>query len=584
VRWFVLLFLLIARLPAAELTLAISLRWIGAPLAVSTDVVKNASGQPLRITRFSALISGVTLTEADGSIVSLAGQYGYIDGESGQLTAKFQGVPAGDYTGIAFDVGLPAAVNHSDPGKWPAGHPLNPITNHLHWNWQGGYIFMAVEGHWMANRDGKAAEDRGFSYHIARDDHLMPIRFATAYRVEGDTTVQFAMDLAKVIASQRLAADDGSESTHSASNDNLGEQITFAMRRAFFWLGASATPPVAAGKAMAATSSPVVGHPLTLRSPPGFPLPALPEDNPLTAEGFALGEALFTDRRLSGNGTQSCADCHSARRAFSDNVARSRGANGHAGVRNAMPLFNLAWSPSFAWDGSKPKIRDQAIAAMTNPIEMAGDPARVVAALRADSTVVKQFSAAFGSADVTTDTIGRALEQYLLANISADSRFDRARRGEVMLTEEEKEGFALFVTEYDPVRGRRGADCFHCHGGPLFTDYAFKNNGLDRTSADPARQQVTRRPEDAGKFKTPSLRNVAVTAPYMHDGRFNTLEEVVAHYDHGVERSATLDPNLAKHPDDGLKLSIEEQRALVAFLKTLTDARWAAAQAGETPL
>jgi cytochrome c peroxidase len=574
VRWIVLILLISLRLSAAEVTIALSLRWTGAPILVPSATVNNHAGQPLRITRFSALISGVTLTASDGSIVSLAGQYGYIDAETGQLTAKFEGVPAGDYTGIAFDVGLPAAVNHADPGKWPVGHPLNPITNHLHWSWQGGYIFMAVEGHWIATRDGNPAEDRGFSYHIARDDHLMPVRFATVYRVDGDTTVQFALDIAKVIASRRLAPDDGSESTHSAANDNLGEQIALAVRRAFFWLGASATPP-AAEKAMASTPATSVGHPLTLRYPAGFPLPALPEDNPLTAEGFALGEALFTDRRLSGNETQSCADCHSARRAFSDNVARSRGANGQEGLRNAMPLFNLAWSPSFAWDGSKPKIRDQAIAAMTNPIEMAGDPARVVAALRSDPAIVKKFSAAFGSADVTTDGIARALEQYLLANISADSRFDRARRGEVTLTEEEKEGFALFMTEYDPVRGRRGADCFHCHGGPLFTDFAFKNNGLDRTSADPARQRVTGRPEDAGKFKTPSLRNVAVTAPYMHDGRFNTLEEVVAHYDHGVVRSATLDPNLAKHPDDGLKLSAEEQHALVAFLKALTDARWA---------
>jgi cytochrome c peroxidase len=573
-RWLVIVIFLGAPLCGADLNVAFSLRWGGAPLTISKYEVQNASGQLLRLTRFSALISGVTLTSADGSMVSLAGQYGYIDAETGQFTAKFEGVPAGDYVGIAFDVGLPAAVNHADPGKWPVGHPLNPITNHLHWNWQARYIFMALEGHWVAKPDGKTSEDRGFSYHIARDDHLMPVRFATAFRVEGDTTAQFALDIAKAISSQRLAPDDGSESTHSAPNDRLGEQIALAVRRAFFWLGASATPLVPQGKVVAASNGAVIGHPLTMKYPAGFPLPELPEDNPLTVEGFALGEALFSDRRLSGNGTQSCADCHSARRAFSDNVARSRGANGRAGVRNAMPLFNLAWSPSFAWDGSKPKIRDQAMAAMTNPIEMAADPDRVVATLRADATVVKKFGAAFGSKEVTTDMIGRALEQYLLANISADSRFDRALRGEVTLTEAEKEGFALFMTEYDPVRGRRGADCFHCHGGPLFTDYAFKNNGLDRTSADPARQKVTGHLEDAGKFKTPSLRNVAVTAPYMHDGRIATLEEVVAHYDHGVVRSATLDPNLAKHPAAGLKLTLAEQSALVAFLKTLTDARW----------
>src|SRR6185369_1888052 len=120
------------------------------------------------------------------------------------------------------------------------------------------------------------------------------------------------------------------------------------------------------------------------------------------------------------------------------------------------------------------------------------------------------------------------------------------------------------------ARGKRGADCFHCHGGPLFSDFAYKNNGLALRGPDRGRAKVTASANDADKFKTPSLRNVAVTAPYMHDGRFRTLEEVVAHYDHGVQRTAALDPNLAKHPDAGLKLTAEEQRDLAAFLRTLT--------------
>jgi cytochrome c peroxidase len=166
-----------------------------------------------------------------------------------------------------------------------------------------------------------------------------------------------------------------------------------------------------------------------------------------------------------------------------------------------------------------------------------------------------------------------ALEQFMLTLIAADSKFDRALRGEAQLTEEEKKGLELFSTEYDPARGKRGADCFHCHGGTLFSDFGFRDNGLAGDRGDSGRSIVTGRASDAGQFKTPSLRNVALTAPYMHDGRFRTLEEVVAHYDHGVTRTTTLDPNLAKHPDAGLGLTADEQRALVAFLRTLTEAR-----------
>ena len=127
------------------------------------------------------------------------------------------------------------------------------------------------------------------------------------------------------------------------------------------------------------------------------------------------------------------------------------------------------------------------------------------------------------------------------------------------------------MTEYEPRMGQRGADCFHCHGGPLFTDSQFHNNGLDVTPTDLGRAKVTGRDADRAKFSTPTLRNVALTAPYMHDGRFKTLEEVIEHYDSGVQRSATLDPNLAKHPNEGLQLAPADKKAIIAFLKTLTD-------------
>jgi cytochrome c peroxidase len=146
--------------------------------------------------------------------------------------------------------------------------------------------------------------------------------------------------------------------------------------------------------------------------------------------------------------------------------------------------------------------------------------------------------------------------------------------GAAKFSDEEQRGFELFNTEYDPYHGQFGADCFHCHGGPLFQNQSFANNGLDAQFADQGRYAVTKREGDRAKFAVPSLRNVAVTAPYMHDGRFRTLEEVVEHYCTGMKRSATLDPNLAKHPDGGVPLSAADKRALVAFLKTLTDERF----------
>lgn len=560
--------LLVSSAVAADLTLAFEPRWSGTPLAVPSAAVASAAGQSLTLTRVAGLVSGVALLRADGGTVRLDGQFGHFDAEAGKLALPFRGVPDGDYAGLTFDLGVPADINHGDPGRWPAGHPLNPLVNALHWSWQGGYVFVALEGRWQAG----GGEARGFSYHVATDARRMTVRFAADFRVEGATTVTLALDLARVLHARRLAADDGSESTHSGEGDVLAPQLATALERAWFWLGASATPRLASANSdVARRVSGGTATPLAFTVPDGFPQPALPADNPLTREGVALGAALFFEPRLSGNGTQSCASCHAPAAAFSDTVAVSLGALGTAGTRNAMPLFNLAWSDRYAWDGGQARIRDQSLAALKNPVEMDGDPATVAATLAADAAWREKFAAAFGDATITPERIGLALEQYQLTLVSADSRFDRALRGAATLTDEEKRGFELFLTEYDPVRGRTGADCFHCHGGALFTDFGFKNNGLDLASRDAGRARVTGSVADAGKFKTPSLRNVAVTGPYMHDGRFATLEDVIAHYDHGVQRAAALDPNLAKHPGGGIRLTAADQRALVAFLRTLTD-------------
>jgi len=184
------------------------------------------------------------------------------------------------------------------------------------------------------------------------------------------------------------------------------------------------------------------------------------------------------------------------------------------------------------------------------------------------------FTAAFGSPEITAEKISLALENYLLTLTSFNAKFDRVLRGEEKFTPEEQRGFELFSTEYDPRRDQFGADCFHCHGGPLFQSQAFANNGSDGAFKDIGREKVTGKASDRGKFAVPSLRNIAPTAPYMHDGRFRTLEDVVEHYSTGIPRSASLDPNLAKHPDGGVPLSTEDKQALVAFLKTLTDGRY----------
>lgn len=181
------------------------------------------------------------------------------------------------------------------------------------------------------------------------------------------------------------------------------------------------------------------------------------------------------------------------------------------------------------------------------------------------------FKDAFGTEEFTAEKISLALEAYLLTLTSFNAKYDRVLKGDARFTEEEQRGLELFMTEYDPRRGQFGADCFHCHGGPLFQTQAFANNGLDKEFKDLGRARVTGKSSDAGKFAVPSLRNVAVTGPYMHDGRFETLEAVVAHYCGPLHRSATLDPNLAKHPVGGIELSESDQRSLVQFLKTLTD-------------
>jgi cytochrome c peroxidase len=236
-----------------------------------------------------------------------------------------------------------------------------------------------------------------------------------------------------------------------------------------------------------------------------------------------------------------------------------------------MALVNLAWKREFFWDGRARSLRDQVLMPIQDPTEMAETLESVVGKLSGIPEYPVLFEKAFGTPRIDAERIALALEQFVLTLTHFRSRFDLSIQGKASLSDQERRGLELFMTENEPRMGQRGADCFHCHGGMLFTDHQFHDNGLDLAPSDPGRARVTGRNADRGKFVTPTLRNIAQTAPYMHDGRFQTLEAVVRHYSEGVQASPNLDPNLAKHPAGGLHLSLEDQSALVAFLKTLSD-------------
>lgn len=301
-------------------------------------------------------------------------------------------------------------------------------------------------------------------------------------------------------------------------------------------------------------------------TPERFPVLETPDDNPLTVEGVELGRHLFYDPILSGDGTQSCASCHQQAFSFTDPDQFSTGILGLQGTRNAMPIINVGWMSHLFWDGRAGSVEEQALEPVVNPVEMHGVWDDAVAKLQSDAAYTSRFNDAFGTETVSADLVVKAIAQFERTLVSANSRYDQFLRGELQLNEQELAGRVLFFTET--------GDCFHCHGGALFTDQLFHNNGLDSTPTDAGREAVTSNPHDRGKFKTPTLRNVALTAPYMHDGRFNTLEEVVAFYSEGLQSSPTVDPLMKNVAQGGIQLSPTQQADLVAFLRTLTDAEF----------
>lgn len=568
-RWIAPAAALVSPLCAANLEITIEPVFNGEPLRLDSLSYDTAARETLSVTRLSYLLSGFALEGDDGRWTEIPETIAWIDATSRRNSVLLENIPPGKFRALRFHIGPDPKANAADVTRFPATHPLNPNLNGLHWTWQTGYIFMAIEGHYRA---GNSAS-KGYAHHLARDPNRTRITLPAPLDLTHDAGALLHLDIATLLNAPRpLSFEKDGSATHSRDGDPIAAVLVANLPGAFRVNRIVSSAPVVGNlPPVTPIDLPEKFTPYRFTMSRTFPIPDLPRDNPLIEERVALGEKLFHDKALSRDGSISCATCHQADAAFTDRLATSKGIDGRTGERNSMPLFNLAWKREFFWDGRAASLRQQVLMPIADHREMDESIDRVAEKLTASPEYTTLFHAAYRSPGITAEKISLALEQFLLTLSARDSRFDRAMAGKASLTDQEKRGFELFMTEYEPRTGQYGADCFHCHGGALFTDHQFHNNGL--SSDDRGRAIFTGSAADEHKFSTPSLRNVALTAPYMHDGRFATLEEVVEHYSSGVRRGETLDPNLAKHPANGLNLSTEDKAALVAFLKTLTETK-----------
>lgn len=316
--------------------------------------------------------------------------------------------------------------------------------------------------------------------------------------------------------------------------------------------------------------------PYEIAIPFGFPTKLnIPENNPMTYEGIELGRYLFYDSRLAGRSDEgkykTCVSCHIQEHAFIIGLPRPHpfGIDGTPTHHAMLPLINLVWNPgTYGWNGSVPSIEEDVLGVITDPSEFNSSYQAVEKAISGIPGYPALFEKAFGTKEVTVDRIAKAIAQFVRTLISADSKFDKYLRGEIQLSASELNGFVLFTTE-------EGADCFHCHGGagnPLFTTHLFYNNGKDTIFNDPAdRYSVTGDPMEHGSYKASTLRNIEFTAPYMHDGRFNSLDEVIDFYSHNLQWSPYIDPLMHHIANGGTQLTPNEKDDLKAFLLTLSD-------------
>lgn len=315
----------------------------------------------------------------------------------------------------------------------------------------------------------------------------------------------------------------------------------------------------------------------TLDIPPGFPPMIIPADNPMTEEGILLGRMLFYDPILSVDSTISCSSCHAIKGAFSDDLALSVGVNGLTGTRSSMPLINIGFvEAGLFWDGRSATLEDQALHPVENPVEMAEIWDNVEEKLQRHPDYQQRFRKAFGiskNTEITKDLAAKAIAQFERTLISANSRFDKKQyQGDTnpfLWDDNESDGFLLF---FDSNNGNIGGHCEHCHNGPLLSAEKYENNGIEQVQTlddfpDKGRGIVTGNQADNGKFRTVTLRNIALTAPYMHDGRFQTLRQVVEHYNSGGHYA----PNVNLGSISPRNLSEEQIDDIVAFMQTFTD-------------
>ena len=288
------------------------------------------------------------------------------------------------------------------------------------------------------------------------------------------------------------------------------------------------------------------------------------EANPPTEKGFELGKKLFYDGKLSSDGVVSCGFCHIQDFSFTHHThIVSHGVNGALGTRNAQPLQNMIFMNEFTWDGAAESLDAQPIIPITAEVEMNESFSNIIDKLQTDKEYPQLFAEAFENGEVNTDNMLKAISQFLVMMVSADSKYDKILKNEgSQFTAEEEAGKVLFDQK-----------CATCHAGVLFTDQSYRNNGLpiDPEYDDEGRSRVTGLQADKYKFKVPSLRNIQITYPYMHDGRFQTLAQVLDHYDSGMVVTENLDPVFQQNENLGISLTEDEKQKIIAFLETLTD-------------
>ncbi len=296
------------------------------------------------------------------------------------------------------------------------------------------------------------------------------------------------------------------------------------------------------------------------QTPEGWPEPKYNfAENPLTEENILLGRALFHDPILSKDNTISCTSCHSQYSAFTHiDHKLSHGIDDRIGTRNAPALMNLAWQDKFMWDGAIVNLDMQSLAPISHPDEMGENLAHIVTKLQGSKIYPALFKDAYGDTSITGERILKSLSQFMLTMVSSNSKYDKVMRNEAQFTAQEQKGYQLFVK-----------NCASCHKEPLFTTNDFANNGLpiDTILQDFGRMKITENSSDSLLFKIPTLRNIEFSYPYMHDGRFNSLNEVLSHYQNGIQHSSTLSPEL----QDSLSISPNDKVDIIAFLLTLSD-------------